>query len=277
MAGSPEKLISHSEQPLTETQTNRNIGGFYLSKLLKSNVDQHDRTTSTEICNFISKKAGAAISPDFKNIFMLQYHHWFIYSNYSFMTQLFLGQNSFEHAGWENATATIELAHKSESPDRYTPTFLRIAKIDKEQGLIIAATYDLTQNNRLSKMDVSIPWQQVFYIKHSPCISKTLDETSQMIQTIPTSKNYPYETAGLITRTMWDKVNPEYPHKGYTNFSHLNTLTFEFDKDNPILDQLGYYRKAESGITVVGLEKATAEKMQLTPWEISVPARLQKI
>lgn len=125
-------------------------------------------------------------------------------------------------------------------------------------------------------MDVSIPWQQDSYIKHSPYISKALDETSQMIQTIPTSKDYPYETAGLITRTMWDKVNPEYPHKGYTNFSHLNTLTFEFDKDNPILDQLGYYRKAESGITVVGLKKETAEKMKLTPWEISVPEFLEK-
>lgn len=185
------------------------------------------------------------------------------------LTALYIGkpreilQSMMVTPNTDETLATIEIARRVDLDKGFedvVPFFLRIAGVDKEQNRIIAATYDLTDSNRLVKLNVSVPNDEYGDLtKDLPAIHR--DETTA---SIPTNKDNPYETAGLITEVMCGKVHQN------------NVLILRFDNGNSIVEPLGYFIERGDEIVTVGLREDAAKARDLKSWKISVPAALSE-
>lgn len=182
----------------------------------------------------------------------------------------------------DDAVATIEISRTMDSEQNKPVSYrLRIAGIDKNQG-IVAATWDMIEDNRIVELSISIP------INESLEILKTLDFNNATAEKLVTSAitkfDKPYEAAGLITKAMHKLNNSNIKEDPNGTCFHDRVLTFRFEGDNSenadsmlLLEKCGYYFKNENGVLEVGLGSEEANSKNLKPWKFSVPAFLEKL
>lgn len=161
----------------------------------------------------------------------------------------------------------------------------------------IALKYDLTKDNQLVELNVSISGAE--YLE----IGRELDFQSEAFNTgatsIPTPANAPCKTAGLITPSMCKTVNESilnhYPYPKtpprYPLHSHIMILKFEhsssdikgegqlaFDETSAlILRKCDYHYEIRDGILTVGLGEKEANRKDLRSWSFSAPILLSKV
>lgn len=276
MAVSPER---QTNQPLTREAKDR-IGAFNLMSLLKANEKrirvpeylQYENfdAVAREVTNNILVLLPTSLTETFGFSSNLKWH----IAEQSVMSSIVIGSKS-GGPKIQDALTVIETSRRSdlrtEPSKRFLPSYLRIAGVHKEQNRIVAATYDLEDQNRLLELSVSIPeFEHLETIKHlSPY------EIIKIITAIPTDVNYPYNTAGLITSSMRETVNRLEFNRNES--PHSTTLIFEFGKNNSILKKAGYFQlEGNENIMAVGLKKEVADAKDLHHWMITVPRFLPK-
>ena len=266
-------------QPLT-AEAEGKIGSFYLSNLLKSIKNLKSPTfLFHEVNGGIFDKIGTRISADLVDKFGLKCFRWIIHSYRDSLPILALGKNTISQwtsDGINDAVVTIEIARKTDHSDGHEktiPFYLGIAGVNEEQGRIVAVKYDLTDNNRLIRLNVSIGGRERFLCRHPDLNTEDL----------LTNVNHPYRTAGLITKTMIDNIDGMHSY-----IMHSVALTLELDNDSPSSIRTenipwacndyneGFRALRKNGMIIIS-SKENSMYPDLRPWEISVPEFLQKI
>lgn len=174
------------------------------------------------------------------------------------------------------ALATIDIEQRSIAGEEdgfghnaYEPFHFGITGINREQNRIIAAKYDLGNNNRLTELNVSISQEEYLHLLIE---SSKLDNVKKVTARIPTNIDEPYKTAGLITKAMYNALitdnNP---------FHHEYVLIFKFNKSNPIFKEAGYYAARKAEIVTVALKEEATKENDFSPCKISVPEALPKV
>lgn len=265
MASSPERPIS---QPLTKDAKDR-LGNFQHSLLRKNHVPTEAKDWGTfEIINgYLNFLHTPSIPSTWSEQFNLQSLKWRNVSGHALLPRLLIGKSfggNSETTEIDSASSTIEISQRIELVDgiaKIIPFHLRIAGVDKEQNRIVAVTYELGgDSNRLAELNVSVPQDEYEDLKKNLSaiyVAKTL-------ASIPTSKDNPYRTAGLITEAMRRKTH------------HDNVLKLKFNNGSSVFEPLGYSIEREGEIVTVGIREDVAKARDLTPWKISVPAALPK-
>lgn len=286
MAGSPERP---SNQPPTRIEENKNIGNYYLTKLLKNHrpTEHYDWGRFKDFNDLISSRAKVKIPPLLIDQLQLEEMRWQPIGNPP--SALLIGRHPNEDESWlmtdiDQSNATIEIVSRTEriklpgliSRDIPTPVLLRIAGVDKEQCRIIAATYNLEDQNRLTELNVSIPAAEPLEYEE--------DLDTRMYRIYPTEIVEPYKyAAGLITPAMYKTLNDALLNRFVNDidnqFPHSRVLKFEFGKNNSnsVFERLGYYEERRAKVVTVGLSEKATERTSMNPWKISVPEFLIKV
>ena len=281
-------------QPLT-AEAEGKIGSFYLSNLLKTIRYCNLKSSSFLALGEFSEKIGVKIPADLFNGHFNSLS-WIPCCYKESLPKLFLGKDADNYTYIDNdfnqALATIEIARSADSSDgkskeKYTPLFLRIAGVDKEQNRIIAATYDLEDQNHLIEFNVSLGLNEHF--RASPLIN-----APRLLTLLPSNDKKPYETAALVTKGMVNVVKKLDDSRLNTDgilplmeaavfsrtsegFSHGKNLMYvDLKRISDYTSKLGYYIKEESEIVTVGLTQEAARERKTNSWEISLPKFLSK-
>lgn len=280
MAGTQERTVVNA----------KDIGSWYLNKLIENAPTQPPHATFEGIEHTIPFGAGVEIHPVLKEMLALDNLSWKVLG-INPMSALFIGGNfdNEREVDVNHALATIDLARRidlSDGKEKPIPLFVRIAGVAKNNR-IVAATYDLTDGNRLARLNVSLPPRESLSINNDDYLSSR--HLDQFWITIPTNKDRPYDTAGLITQSMCDKVGTtirilqEYANKALAlQFKEHATIIGkpETPSDTRVLDyafnKMGYYIRRGNGFFKIGLDVADAGRKYLEPWEVSIPAYIQK-
>jgi hypothetical protein len=287
MAGLHE-IPSNQLQPLTTEEKDRMGNSNLTAKLKEYKQSRLPLPPNPLIASIIVKnEAGIIIPTTLANQLELEstLSRWAIVGHREAPSVLLVGKN-LEKDDWINineAHTTIEIENRSiilgPYSRRYTPFYLRIAGVDKEQNRIIAATYDLAEKNRLIKTNISIPYAEIDNKFH------------ELTNPMPKDGNSSYFTAGLITSAMsWSvwtsKEKPSTRHERFLglefdeNFNirleRPDTQNYYSEEDYSLFDKMGYFTRRKGGIFTVGLTKEGAGRRKVDPWEISVPEFLQK-
>lgn len=284
MAGLSERP---SNQPLSQIEENKNIGNFYLTKLLKNYrpTERFDWGSFEDMNYLLSLKAKTKIPPLLIDQLQLEDMGWQPIGDPP--STLLIGRHPNDDESClmtdiNQANATIEIVSRTEriklpgliSRDIPTPALLRVAGVDKEQSRIIAATYNLEDQNRLIELNVSIPAAEPLEYEE--------DLDTRMYRIYPTDIADPYETAGVITPAMYKTLNDvlldRFVNDISNQFPHSRVLKFEFGKNdsNSVFERLGYYEERRARVVTVGLSEKATERTNMDPWQISVPEFLIK-
>jgi len=274
-------------QPPTAEARNRAIGNYYLSLLLKRAPELNDkRPFSLAHRAIISDANLASIPPSLINQLGLEDLEW-TWCGAGHMNSLpilRIGrpiEDGYMTTDVNKATATIEVARRidlSQDTENIVPFTMRfggVIKDDKnpENNRAVALSYDLENGNRLTEVNVSISGSE--FIAYAEKLSRK--ETSEVIVGIPTDINQPYETAGLITEGMYNKINEPSVRFAIANGHGFDyAAIFKIGKNSSIIKKAGYYEERQDGIVTVGLKKEIADKEGLLAWKFSVPEFLQK-
>lgn len=275
----------------------KRIGEFYLSNLLKTATVREKRPSPfAAIELFVATNAGVCIPPILTNNFDLWSLDWVLVNSHEdTLPLLLLGKYpnyKRREAPMRNnlgdAAVTLEIARRAKISNgkvELLPSLIRIAGIMQDR--VVAATYDLTEGNRLTELNVSLPPRESLSMNNDDSLSRRLLDQFWIV--IPTDKDNPYDTAGLITQGMCDKSGttnqslPEFSNKALAFQLGEHTVILgkpENSHDTPDIDfafkAMGYYIYKENGFIVVGLSIGDAGRKHLKPWEISMPATLQK-
>jgi len=306
MAGPPENRTA----PVLDAPARRRIGEFYLIQVLKGSDGRVYRRQSVfsdsydfrAIDSAIALRVLASIPGDLANELGLSKLRWKRAASKNFTLSLLVaGFLNDEEVEIENAISTIELAQKTNgvvnaneydgSRGQTEPLFLRIAGVHQNQATgdkrIVAATYDLTQEDKpLTQLNISVPTGK--WLSSIMKNQGVVDPVSLFLP-IPTGHDNPYQNAGLITKAMQSVALAS---NGLSQ--HNSALTFKIGSNGDIIvgesqdpteqsqlydtfSRLGYYARKESGLITVGFTKEAAENRHLAPWEVSLPAYLQKV
>lgn len=293
MAGIPERPTN---QPLTREAKDR-IGPFYSSLVCKAPSEIQVAHSLVDALFSVRSLTGVKIPSKLTEQLGLENFSW-VYKGWreGSPVVILMGKEITVHSFYlernkiEDALATIEIAGKMEIVNgikKRVPFYLRVAGIDKEQNRIVAATYDLEDQNRLTELNVSMPLNECpNYLTNDWDTGFNL--RPQLVKPIPSQTDNSYDTAGLITKSMCEMVetiDPKgSPHKAALIFQ-LNPIDINRGlilrpedklRLNAQCDELGYYAKREKGMVIVGLETNAAKSRGINHWEISVPEFLQK-
>lgn len=301
MAESPERSIN---QPLSRKAKDR-IGSFYLSRLINWYSFPHERSDWLEFNHMRQYEilSGSQFTPLMETLKLTDLK-W--YSLDFPPSLLFVGRkpdNDFTtkksmKPDINQADATIEIASQAARVDRgwptgwkdeFTPFHVRIAGVSQARNRIVAATYDLTENNRLVNANVSISSAE--FDKQNNIDMLYL--LSKSIIPLARSEGNPYFTAGLITPQMRKVTKACDPNDSEHEFAFSFELTSPNPKDGisinrpdvdpksatearNIFSRLGYYAKRENGLVSIGLGINEAEARGVEPWKIVLPEALPK-
>ncbi len=291
MTGNPERLA------LLDKATKDRIGSFYLSNLLEADGTGKWPIFLDSIDRFIAQKSHVRIPIALASKLELGLLDWGVFPSDENLHRaepslplLFVGRPARKRPmddDFERACATIEIARRIDfgKNPKETPFALRIAGVTKE-GRIVAATYDLEDNNRLAELNVSMPFKEC-----PPHLNDYWDTDQNLRPKLVApllDRLHPYAAAGLITQRMCEIVrtmDPKY-------YPHTNALVFQLTQSKisigkPLdgLDirrlaeqavKLGYFAERTVGIVTVGLTGEAAQQRGIAPWEISLPASLSK-
>ena len=291
-----------SEKPsklLLTGDASRDIGNYYFSLTLKENADRESRAGSSSlIVDSVAKEGGVEIPYALFDQFVpvSQSLRWSLFGHLAWAPSIFIaGKLKDENINMRinDAIITIQVVRKILFDfEKYrevssAPQHLRMAWIDQKQNRIIAATYDLTNNNRLEELNVSLAPDEVF--RSSPLINP-----QRILVELPSRDDRPYDTAGYVTEQMVKNVKELEKEKGNSKsmsplmegiiFSRTsegfflgNHLTHDdFRKQAKYASESGYYIKERIGELTVGLSPTVATIRKIKPWEISVPESLPK-
>ncbi|MDO8620708.1 MAG: hypothetical protein Q7R31_00265 [Candidatus Levybacteria bacterium] len=274
----------------------KRIGESYLSSLLETAPVHKDRPSAFAAVElFLIVNAGVKIPDSLIKDMKLESIKW-IPANPSEDTLplLVLGKRpsqkeAFINNHLDDAAATLEIARQIKirnGKGEFFPSLIRIAGVI--QNRVVAVTYDLTEGNRLTELNVSMPYSEC-----PPYLNDDWDTSwnlrSQLVTSLPTYKKRPYKTAAFITPEMQKAVREK---DNMIRSPHDNALMVRFNERRAyfgkslnvseafnlttLTDNLGYYAKTANGNAVVGLTAEAARKRGIGPWEIYVPAVLQK-
>lgn len=280
-----------------------NIASFYLKNTLEKTASRVAITVPFETMNdSIEFKTKTKIPDSLIENLRLQDLRWMRFSHKDALSLLYVDKKTrgipfSDHFNndYKDATATIEIAQKKQFDESINgwkdiPVVVRIASIYKEQNRIVAVTYDLEDNNRLTKLNISLPIEE--NINSNEICWKIMPQYINIINNLkaifPTDVTKPYTTAGLITREMYKKVSPsfyEYPSDAIIiQFLNDNSIVVGETENSSekselfnLFKGLGYYVSEEKGLIKVGLSGNGARERDLLPWKISVPKFLQKV
>jgi len=311
-----------SNQVLTEARA-KNIGSFYLTSLLrtlqegkeKADWDPHWGSINSDLSDhflFINNKlrniVNIEIPPLLAEALGFSELKWQVKkeSVNSHLSTLLLGHEPEidGKVSIDQALATMEITQRTIAGEKdyfgqvYEPLFLRVA------GKGIAATYNLTDNNRLTELNIFLPIDESINLSETRFRDREMyrhfNIVDNLMTTLPTDTDRPYETAGLITGKMCKKdiemipkLSPVYgnykpeaivvrfPRHDYTVMGKPRNPSM---KDNLLMltRDLGYYATEEKGpinndVRIsVGLKESVAQKRELLSWRISVPKFLPK-
>jgi len=291
MAGTPERL---SQPLILTTEAKDRIGSYYLPGLLKNLKHQDYDTAPFERIpwDFLLNDKKVRIPESLSEKLDLKSLRWIAY--YDTMLPILLcgkelNNGYFKTDRFGDSFATIEIARRVENVkptqelehEDKIPFYLRIAGIDKKENRIIAATYDLTNNAQLLKLNVSIAEEEFSKRKKDDSYSEMLYLMSKAIIPLSFVETRPYLSAGLITPQMHNSINHSYAFsfdlKNFTIFPHRPDSLFN-SSSTLAFNELGYYAiRINDGFVRIGLEYKTAVKRDIRPWEISIPEALTKI
>ncbi|MBI4096468.1 MAG: hypothetical protein HY425_01995 [Candidatus Levybacteria bacterium] len=297
MAGTPEKSAASN---LDHEQAKRKIGEFYLRGVLSN--DERTRGDSQNLefrhaMQKMSEKARVGLPSSFIEDLGLKQLVWKKVSGYYHLPLILTGFPDGKETSINNALATIEVAQRITSSVRQQtePLFLRIAGVHQDDSItgnkrIVAATYDLIENGRLTSLDVSVckdeyPQESIEEIAGNGNHSPRRYRLQNIMVALPSDREKPYKTAALVTPGMVNAIRTDEPPL-YALSIKLDPADSSFfgppHYNNPgfvkiITDRLGYYAERKDGLTKAGLTEEGAEKRGLTPWQISIPASLPKI
>ena len=146
-------------------------------------------------------------------------------------------------------------------------TYLRAAWVDRNQKKIIAAVYKLMGDKTLAELNVSMRYFE--WKKYAEGLSK--DDIDSSTVSIPTDIEKPYETAGLITKIMYDLTNESvFQLPNIETPRSSRALIFKFT-NNPTLKARGYHEERKGKIATVGL----TDNEGSPSWRIDIPGKLQ--
>jgi hypothetical protein len=297
MAGTPEKSTDQLQLPPAKYKINKICNDYLLNTLSKTRLRENVSSADFEILSgFIKFETKAKIPDNLTKTLGLQDFRWTRFSHREALPALFVGKKSdgeYITNNYEDALATIEVGRwkqfdKSINGWKDIPAYVRIAGIDKQQDRIVAATYDLTENNRLTRLNVSIPDSELNLNDESdsnylPRLSLISLLSSKSIIPLAFSEKRPYFTAGLITPQMREaaKTNDhafsfEIDSKGNVSPKRPDVGSNTAAEAFKTFSELGYYTRREDGLIIIGLGKSLAFRRRVDPWEISVPEFLQK-
>lgn len=292
-------MLEHSERPTSQGLTKeakRSIGNFYLiSQLINTPAREVDTWLFNEFNDHIGFEPITNIPNSLNERLGLQGFRWMRFSHRDSLSVLFVGKiinaKRFNN-NYQDAIATIEIAKRKKFNEEINdwddvPLFLRIAGVDKEQNRIIAATYDLEDNNRLTELNVSISHQE------SPiCLDIGNAYGSMIRRRLSTSLDavnslHPYHAAGLVTdkMKMYDLPNRNellifhvYQNNVFPGKSLSEECLSDKEKLKAISEYLGYFTRKENGMITIGLKEVlrNTNNIKIAPWEISLPEALQK-
>ncbi|MEK7450333.1 MAG: hypothetical protein AAB662_00130 [Patescibacteria group bacterium] len=276
----------------------KRMGNFYLSNLLETATVREKRPSPfTAVELFVATNTGVSIPPILTNNFDLWSLDWALVNSYEdTLPLLLLGKypnykrrEAPMRNNLDDAAVTLEIARQAKVIDgeiKISPSLIRIAGVI--QGRVVAAAYDPMDNYRLTELNVSLPPRESLSMKNDDYLNSML--LGQFWITIPTDKDRPYDTAGLITQNMCDRAGttneslPEFSNKALTFQLHEKSSVMLGKAKNPqdtqglnyAFKQMGYYIYRKDGFIKVALTDADAKRKHLQPWGISVPEFLQK-
>ncbi len=207
--------------------------------------------------------------------------------------------NGTEKASLNNALAVIDITRQGNPiipSENWKPFHLRIAGVvDGELGgkRVVAATYDLEDNNRLTELNVSMSSDECPGAPNSlnDKLWKSLNVLlSHTTVGLPSIIKDSYTTAAFVTQRMLDEIAKA---ADIASSPHENALAIKINQEgiyfaikglnlksvdmlNYHMSVLGYYARRENGAVRVGLTKEAARQRGIAPWEISLPASLSK-
>jgi hypothetical protein len=198
----------------------------------------------------------------------------------------------------DESIATIEIASSAKripdpnlaarGGDTYTPFYVRIAGINKKLNRIFAGTWDTTENNRLTRLNISLPDSELNLNDKSnsnylPRLS-LISLMSKSIIPLAFFEKLPYFTAGLITSQMRETAKTNNHAFSLEIDSNENIFLRGSDAGpntaaaiSKLFSELGYYSKRENGLIKIGLNESLADRRNIASWEVSVPEFLQKV
>jgi hypothetical protein len=266
---------------------NEQIAKYY-SKIVLEKTEPRKIMPSSfqQINNELNSESGIKIPDSLIEKLGLKEQIWMRFSRKSDLPILILGQalgsDNDRHYAHNNslrdAVSTIEIARKTTDNGRkMLPIYLRIAGIYEKKHRVVAATYDFTQKNRLTRLEVSILKEEL------PHLVDRYPGFKYMTQTIPADKSDSYGSAGLITYAMYavagfsDKTLHFQNNEDGLSVS-VNGMDNDFNRDiSKVARNMGYYNSVKEGIITVGFINESTSKKNTNPWEISVPEFLQKV
>ncbi|MBF8249467.1 MAG: hypothetical protein HW400_68 [Candidatus Levybacteria bacterium] len=266
-------------QELASEERNRRIGNYNLSVLLKNPPEEQPTAKFDFIALTTQGLAYSRLPSLLTKQLELESLTWTAKGlATNSLAILLIGKRNIDSSVMTNnvddANATIEIARRMKFIGKIAipaPIFLRISGIDKEQNRIVAATYDLEDNNRLTEINVSVPYDE--YIDHLKDSTK-LSDIREIIATIPTNMGDLYATAGLITQAMRNELVT-----AKNKFPHNQALIIKLDKDYLISQKLvdaGYYVERKDRAVAIGLKEQAGKIKGLPHWKISLPSILPK-
>lgn len=293
MVGSPEQL---------DRTAKSRIGAWYLRKLIESlsqPVGIWGSLGTFENVEAATAKVDGIKIPNFlKEMFGLDKLSWQLAGG-SRTSTLIIGGNFNPQVKADiesDAFATIEVARRMEIVDgreKPVPLFFRIAGVvsgnEGEEKRIVAATYDLTDpSHPLTELNVSVNHNESSSLR-AKAQNPLFRELFQHI--FPSfSIEFPYKTAGLITKAMHVPMHFEVLVVKVDN--NGNTLNVGRSEETPVQNELYNlaltvgYRVATKyhlpsptnphgkSLITVSYNKEDADKRGLSPWEVSIPASL---
>lgn len=201
MAGNSERLTGQAASNLGEYHLNN-----LLTRLRTQSMDTWDHLGSfKQAKNAIHSATGINIPQALsEQLWLLDVLSWRIAA--SKMSLLLIGGNfdSNKKADINQALVAIDVARRMKIVNgREEPglLYLRIAGVTKDR--IVAATYDIENNNRLSKLNVSVSNMEFTTIASA----SSRDMAAHLTTSIPSNIGKPYDTAGLITAAMLDGLH----------------------------------------------------------------------
>lgn len=274
---------------LLDDQAKQNIAEYYLKEALASADAEKHNPWNYSLGRFeniripLRQQTGLELPPSLVRGLNLEKLNWQILGVNPVSIILIGGNfpqpsndtaNGTEKASLNEALAVIDITRQGNPNlpyEEWKPFHLRVAGVlDGELGgkRVIATTYALSETgNRLTRLNVSISSRETFANAHTGKVSG--------LKAIPTNKDHPYRTAGLITQAMQENLEI-----GEDLLQHGSAVVFELENQKIIDEQgcwgLNYTRKTENGSITVGLPEDEAKKHGLAPWEIILPESLSK-
>ncbi len=281
----------------------RRIGEFYLRGFLSDSdgkIDVNGKLELQDAMRKMSREAGVGLPPSLIERLSLKKLAWKEVGDYYDLPFVLAGFPDHKQTSLNTALATIEVARKTKKPSKSgvrqtEPLLLRIAGVHHDETTgdkrVVAATYYLKENGRLTNLDVSVrkdeyPQEPAEEIAGNGDNQPHGYDPQKIMVDLPSDRKQPYGTAALVTQGMVNAIR--------TDESSLRALSVKLNSKGdvffgpPYFDKpdfsgatgrLGYNAKIENGLITVGLTVTGegAEKRGLTPWQISIPASLPKI